>query len=217
MAINAVAAAKSEIMNDFRGRDETGACGTDRSRKEVEDLLLEILHAHPEGIGEYDLLVLLRDRGVPVFGEGAFSDTLFLYQAHFLLFHLLYSLDEELVRAGRGGIQIHCMRIVLRQNPRDDLSLPAPPDFLRSYYRDLSALDAMDRQGVDDLIARFWEMYADWDRRLPSLAELGLAEPVSRQEIKDRFRQLAKKHHPDRGGDPVRFARISEAAAVLLG
>lgn len=40
---------------------------------------------------------------------------------------------------------------------------------------------------------------------------LGISPSASKDEIKAKYRQLAKDNHPDRGGDAARFARISEA------
>lgn len=44
---------------------------------------------------------------------------------------------------------------------------------------------------------------------------LGLKRSSSAEEVRSAFKALAKKHHPDRGGDPEVFKRLSEAAAVL--
>jgi len=45
---------------------------------------------------------------------------------------------------------------------------------------------------------------------------LDLDTSASASEIKIRFRELAKKHHPDRGGDAHEFNRIREAYDVLV-
>lgn len=44
---------------------------------------------------------------------------------------------------------------------------------------------------------------------------LGLEKGASDKEIKKAFRKLAKKTHPDKGGDPELFAQISRAFALI--
>lgn len=44
---------------------------------------------------------------------------------------------------------------------------------------------------------------------------LGLTKDCSEDDIKNAFKTLAKKHHPDRGGDDEKFKEINEAYAIL--
>ncbi len=44
---------------------------------------------------------------------------------------------------------------------------------------------------------------------------LGVSRKSSQSEIKKAFRQLAHKHHPDKGGDNKHFQKINEAYQVL--
>lgn len=44
---------------------------------------------------------------------------------------------------------------------------------------------------------------------------LGVQRGASESEIKQAYRKLAMKHHPDRGGDPAQFQRIQEAYDTL--
>ncbi len=44
---------------------------------------------------------------------------------------------------------------------------------------------------------------------------LGINENVNQDEIKRVYRELSKKHHPDKGGDENKFKEISEAYEVL--
>jgi len=44
---------------------------------------------------------------------------------------------------------------------------------------------------------------------------LGVAETASPEELKSAFRSLAKKHHPDMGGDQAKFQQINEAYSTL--
>lgn len=44
---------------------------------------------------------------------------------------------------------------------------------------------------------------------------LGLPKDASDKEIKKAFRDLAKEHHPDKGGDASVFAKVSRAFALI--
>lgn len=46
-------------------------------------------------------------------------------------------------------------------------------------------------------------------------ATLGIKRSASHDEVKAAFRTLAKKHHPDHGGDTETFKKISEAYSTL--
>ena len=52
--------------------------------------------------------------------------------------------------------------------------------------------------------------------RQQALAVLELPPNATRQQIKRRYRVLAKQHHPDRGGDPRQMQRIIAAYEVLM-
>ena len=45
---------------------------------------------------------------------------------------------------------------------------------------------------------------------------LGLDEDVTDKEIKDRYRYLIKKYHPDMGGDPKKFMKIKKAYEKIM-
>lgn len=44
---------------------------------------------------------------------------------------------------------------------------------------------------------------------------LGVSRQAETQEIRTAYKQLAKEHHPDKGGDPEKFKQLSEAHEVL--
>ncbi len=52
--------------------------------------------------------------------------------------------------------------------------------------------------------------------RQQALAVLGLPPNATRQQIKRRYRALAKRHHPDRGGDQRQMQRIIAAYEFLM-
>lgn len=53
-------------------------------------------------------------------------------------------------------------------------------------------------------------------QRQQALAVLGLPPNATRQQIKRRYRVLAKQHHPDRGGDQRQMQRIIAAYELLM-
>jgi preprotein translocase subunit Sec63 len=53
-------------------------------------------------------------------------------------------------------------------------------------------------------------------QRQQALATLGLPPGATQQQIKQRYRKLAKKHHPDMGGDPRQMQRIVAAYEFLM-
>ena len=44
---------------------------------------------------------------------------------------------------------------------------------------------------------------------------LGLSKTATQSDIKNAYRKLASKHHPDRGGNVSEFKRIQEAYDIL--
>jgi DnaJ-domain-containing protein 1 len=53
-------------------------------------------------------------------------------------------------------------------------------------------------------------------QRQQALAVLGLPPNATTQQIKRRYRALAKRHHPDRGGDPREMQRVIAAYEFLI-
>jgi curved DNA-binding protein CbpA len=55
------------------------------------------------------------------------------------------------------------------------------------------------------------------DRIREALETLGLPTLVTRREIKERYRQLARRYHPDRNeGDAKRMMEINRAYETLM-
>jgi DnaJ-domain-containing protein 1 len=65
-----------------------------------------------------------------------------------------------------------------------------------------------------------WESQANPARpllqRQQALAVLGLPPTATPQQIKRRYRSLAKRYHPDKGGDPRQMQRLIAAYELLM-
>ncbi|MBI4862544.1 MAG: DnaJ domain-containing protein [Candidatus Riflebacteria bacterium] len=176
--------------------------------------LLATLTASAGPITEHQLLARLKGRGFPMF-DLPFADNWSLFRAHFLLFHCLYRARDTLWTEQKGHLHIHALRIELAPYS------PAPAglvdhDPLREYYLDLSQLEETTEAKVEEMISSFWTRLASLEGRPAALAELGLVDPVDDRTIKRRYRELAMRHHPDRGGCKKQQQRINAAMRRLF-
>ena len=90
----------------------------------------------------------------------------------------------------------------------------------------LAALEALNREDykriVDEFYAHvYYEYYLengmsgakDYDPSV--LAQLSLPYDAQEQDVKKRFRELAMKHHPDKGGDAAKFVELMQVYEKL--
>lgn len=177
--------------------------------------LLEVLRAHPAGISEYDLIKLLEASGQPGFEDGHLRDSLSLFQTHFLLFHNLYRLSEQLIQGHEYRLEISPLRIQLLPQRETPNAALAGHDPLRAYYLDLDNLENTDATAVEELLTQFWTRFVGNDERRAALETLELKDPADWPAIKQQHRRLVMEHHPDRGGDKERLQAINAAMEVL--
>lgn len=173
------------------------------------------MQQHQEGLGEYELLKLLQTECPELFPEQIFHDSHDLFKAHFLLFHVLYRLDDELRRCSGYCVEIDVLNIRLHAQSAKDVAVPAKRDSMREYYSDLGNLQQTSAKDVDNLLTAFWVKYYANERRTEALTVLGLCDPVEMDVITRRYRELAMEYHPDRGGEQKQFQKLQEAMSVL--
>lgn len=189
--------------------------------------LLSILQQHSDGITEHGLLKQLHAQGYHLFEPSL--EPLALFQAHFLLFHILYRHQDTWQQQGFGKLRITCMNIGFDQNSAtqygtniDPESSPHPchDDSLRRYYLDFAAYRDTQTQDVIELLDNFWrKLGGQYDRNDIEQAkltlELPLDQPLNRQQINQHYRRLSFSHHPDRGGDTAKFQQLNQAIQTL--
>ncbi|WP_354622796.1 DNA-J related domain-containing protein [Psychromonas sp. MME2] len=179
-------------------------------------ILLKLVKSHPEGIKEYDLLKLLQEQQLQQQQHLPF-DNLALFQQHFLLFHALYKLSDQLRSEQAGYIVIEALNIqwlpqsVIAQQPTSLVNR----DPLRAYYLDINNLHNTSGEEVDNLLASFWLKMSDDSEKQSALALFELNEPCDLAMVKKRYRQLLARHHPDKGGAVATAQALNEAMAVL--
>ncbi len=187
---------------------------------ELEIQLLGLLNENPAGLSEHELLKRLRERN-SLFVSFNPREPLSLFRGHYLLFHMLYRLRDRADHERRGRLRIDPLRIVLEPagsgggSPSNATVLAPSEADLSGRYGDLNRWATITALEVVDLLRQFHASRRTNGRRQAALAELGLQDPVDDATIKQRYRRLAMRHHPDRGGDGARLREINAALAIL--
>lgn len=179
----------------------------------LEAVVLAEVLARPSGMSEYELIRALRRSGPDLVPERVADDHLVLFRTHFLLFHVLYRLRDRWLAERRGALRIHTLSIRLEPYT-SGMSGIETADPLRSYYLDLENLD-IGREDVEALLEGFWRQAGAGGDRQWALDVLGLEEPVDYPAVRHRYRRLAMRHHPDRGGDTESLQEIHRAMSIL--
>ena len=181
----------------------------------LEAELLRLLSESDGGLNEVSLFNALDDQGIAGFSRSEREGDLALFRRHFLLFHVLYRLRDRLRSEQRAELEIHTLKSRLLPYHAGERALAVGHDALRDYYLDLDNLHDTDEEELQALIGEFWEKMNALDHREKALRVLGLEGDEPFEAVKGRYRRLAARHHPDRGGDPHHFREIRSAFEAL--
>ncbi|MFT7412737.1 MAG: DnaJ-domain-containing protein 1 [Paraglaciecola sp.] len=184
----------------------------------LQPILHEILFTCNDGMSEYALFNRLKSPPYELFTTEALRDPLSLFQSHFILFNALYQLRDTWLRNKTGVLEIHCSCI--RHNPWEaGKSGVITQDTLRTYYLDWTNLRDTDQSQVEALLDSFWLAFSG----MPSQVQdnnmtqqrasdlLNLTTPYSSQQLKQQYRKMLHKHHPDKGGSNAQTVQLHNA------
>lgn len=91
---------------------------------------------------------------------------------------------------------------------------------LRAYYLDMNNL-ATSSVDIHTMLTDFWHEFAKWQGQVSndllhkSFQELGIEPSASFDNVQKKYRTLAAKHHPDRGGDAKKFMAVRHAYETI--
>lgn len=180
----------------------------------------------------------------PDFGIAG-ADPLSLYRKHFVLFHMLYLLQDEF-HSENKYLFIHFMRTFLADYPlpgkcrhydehaggfcgadcagnhcdfhserTGDNELGELSD--RYFYLDGKNFHKLDENTAGAFMEGTWELLAHYGDFKKSFAVLDLPESADVNMVKRKFRILAKKYHPDHGEKShEKFNEINGAYRLLM-
>ncbi|MDF0752023.1 molecular chaperone DnaJ [Marinobacter sp. 71-i] len=189
---------------------------------QIQHLLVAVEHVlrqNPAGINELGLIKTLQRPPWELIGKVNFGEPDKLYPVHFLLFHVLYRLRDQLAIGGET-LTISPLVIRLRKNAVVAGSgVPDQVDELRNFYLDLSKYE-MPEESINRMMDDFWAGRSGYRPEVTEAREaaatLGFESvPPGFDEVKQRFRRAVMHAHPDRGGETETIQDLNQAFAVL--
>ncbi|MGM0570900.1 DNA-J related domain-containing protein [Marinobacter sp.] len=171
------------------------------------------------GLSELELIRQLQARPWQLIGPVDYADPAALYPVHFLLFHVLYRLRDEVASSGET-LTISPLAITLeRDGVVAGSGLPDRTDPLRDFYLDLDQYrmaEADIHRMVDDFWAGRTRHRPGSDSAEAAAGILGFESlPPDFATVKHRFRRAVMQAHPDRGGDTGQVQQLNDAFTTL--
>ncbi|MCG8668989.1 MAG: DnaJ domain-containing protein [Pseudomonadales bacterium] len=179
---------------------------------------LRLLKKEPGELKIYDLLAGLDQQ---LLGKLVDTDDFNLktFRKNFWLMNALYQLQAQLVD---DDVYLSIGQVSVGIVPGGSVAYQHLVDHsehrVRDYYLDWNNYHGTDTEAVDKLLKQFWDRYYSVDQIGDALRILGVDNrelKPSWQEIQTCYRQLARTHHPDRGGESAKFIEVREAYEVL--
>jgi hypothetical protein len=131
----------------------------------------------------------------------------------------LYQLQNELVRENIylkiEPLEIDLLTIDHQSN--DKKISDSANAKMQEYYLNWDHYHETTQEDVNELLNNFWKMFNAFDQKDEALEILGLSTDVSWNEIKSRYRVLAARFHPDKGGEASKFIELRQAYEILKG
>jgi len=206
--------------------DSPAARGEEHSwlQQQVQHLLVAVEHelraAGPAGLSELELIRALQGERWSLIGTVDFHEPDRLYPVHFLLFHVLYRLRDQIALEGES-LNISPLRLSIGQmlTRTESTALPDSTDALREFYLDLSQY-FLSEAAIREMMDNFWAgntlSRPEHSEAAEAARTLGFDElPGQFATVKKRFRKLVMRAHPDRGGDTGEIQQLNQAFSVL--
>ena len=179
--------------------------------------ILSILHNHPQGITAHEILKALTS--YVEFSSLSNDGQLSLFQRHFMVMNALYQLQQSLATETRQILEISPLHIQLypiNSPTKSEQIAQATSPALSAYYLDWSNFKNTTEENVLALLDSFLRRYSTEDQRMAAYQTLELKPSATIIEVTRRYRELAARHHPDKGGDIETFIRIRKAYETLV-
>ncbi|RMF13546.1 MAG: molecular chaperone DnaJ [Gammaproteobacteria bacterium] len=205
----------SSVLHASQTSEQTEGSPLDWLLAKLEEALSALIKVGAAPIREYDLIRTLSAPPWALFDPTALRLPLSLFQTHFLLFHSLYRLRNSWLADQAGILVIDPLGIRLLPWLPGTQAL-VEQDKLATYYQNIDNLFQTSESDVEAMLDHFFRCLLNPHQRAEALETLGLPETCSNLEVvRNRYRELAMRHHPDRGGCVREFQSIQSAWQYL--
>ncbi len=195
---------------------------TNKQNKALVNTLHHFTESFIQGIDEYSLIKKLQSEPFNLFDANALTDSLSLFQTHFILFNGLYQLQQQWRREKKGGLHIHATNIQLYPYAQQNAAMGLH-DPIAAYYLNWDNFSETNEKDVEVLLDSFWKRMAR--SKTADEGEISKAKGVlnitddellTKPLIKQKYRRLQHQYHPDKGGDGERSKSVMWAYQLLL-
>jgi hypothetical protein len=190
----------------------------------LDDTLATFRPAFELGISEYELICTLKSPPYSIFDEDALCDSLMMFQTHFVLFHCLYQLRNRWREQKIGELVIGLTTITLNPILESSINIETE-DSLANYYLDWSNLGCSNKNDIEALLDSFWQKMAGAElnanmslselKRVCIVMEIESLADITLLELKQQYRKLQHKNHPDKGGSIIASQSVLQAYSQL--
>jgi len=163
---------------------------------------------------EHQLIDHLSINKIAPFDQFNISQSKDLFSAHFLCMHSLYHLQNRYYEEKTFKLQITLTRITRTPYHQGESEIESH-DAVKQYYLEMTHYFETSEEEVNNLLDSFWKKFLAQDDKHAALEILELTPKANQDEIKQQYRRLAQKHHPDKGGDINIFNKINAAKELL--
>mgnify|MGYP006191805485 FL=1 len=183
-------------------------------------LLNLVCESPPDAEQAIEEQYLLKRLGLKLHCDTVRSEDMARFQQHFVLYHLLYRVQQQLLDSQQGYLSVELAKVRLLSVSHTQVS--DAHDSRRQYYLNWHNFYQMTEQLLDQHLNAFWQNFT-----VPQFTQVALNEAEAKAllqlpahfnlaQLKKAYRTKALQLHPDRGGEAQQFILLRQAYQRLL-
>lgn len=188
---------------------------SDKQNNPLVPAVLQVLCERAGSLAIHQLLQQVKKRyTIPPLDSDA---QVAVYKLNWLIMNALYQLQTDFYQQGYylhiSTLDIHLE--ALSDNANAEVK-PSSNEALRDYYLDWRRFSETSKEQVEDLLAGMWRYAISDEKAQNAYTILGLEPHTTIAQVRKRYRHLASRYHPDKGGTAEEFMQVREAYEIIM-